>query len=52
MPLYVNRKCNRCGQWDFFILNSRGGRYICKECQQKQKELEVEALNKAVKSDE
>jgi hypothetical protein len=28
------------------------GRYICKECKQKQKELEVEALNKAVKSDE
>ena len=45
MPLFVHEKCERCGGWDWFML-TKDGRYICKCCKRKEKELKIEALSK------
>ena len=50
MPLFVHEKCERCRRWDWFLL-VKGGKYICNECKEKEKELELEALRKAVEPD-
>ena len=45
MPLYKDRKCERCGRWDLTKLTS--DKYICKECKRKEKESKPEAIYKA-----
>ena len=46
MPYFVHEKCECCRKWDWFLLVN-DGEYVCKECKQKKKELEMEALRKA-----
>lgn len=45
MPLYKDRKCLRCGKWDFTKMTT--DEYTCKECKRKEKESELEAIFKA-----
>ena len=50
MPCVVREQCEYCRKWDWFLLIN-SGRYICNSCKQKRKELEMEALSKAVKGE-
>ena len=48
MPLFAREKCDHCGVWDWFRVNT-DGKYICRKCKEKRKELETEAISQAVK---
>ena len=48
MPCYVHEKCDGCGKWDWFMLNS-DSKYMCHDCKRKKNELEIDMLEKIKK---